>query len=141
MRNVSPQNRRTGVGLRRALFVFNLSPTSSSSRQLPPSCSSLYPVTYTLLCRIIFSRILSNSPAMPPSPNPLFKFNREGYSVNVTSIADAGGSRLPLVLYVMRTRLCSVTPRNHRPVHQPHRYVHPTPPSLLAKSFTRLPVR
>ena len=48
---------------------------------------------------------------MPPSPNPLFKFNREGYSVNVTSIADAGESRLPLVLYVMRTRLCTVSRR------------------------------
>ena len=35
---------------------------------------------------------------MSPTPNPLFKFNRDGFSVHISNVADAGLS-IPFILY------------------------------------------
>ena len=76
-------------GLRRTLFFLNLS--LPFSRLLPFSCFLFSQHTQLFQRNLrILSQLSILRKNMSPSPNPLFKFARDGFTVHVNNVADAG---------------------------------------------------
>jgi len=69
------------------------SPTASSSHVFPLSPSLAFP---SLVTSAPLFTMIRESPTVPPN-NPLFRFNRETYSIKIQNIAEQGtGSSTPL---------------------------------------------
>lgn len=102
--------------------IDNVAPSSPSLPAFLASCA--YSNVHDTLTVFFFqSRFLSyrNPQVMSNTPNPLFKFSREGFSVRVNNIADAGAlSRRSTVAMCLATALLSLASGDSGLVQQPN---------------------